>query len=60
MSIVYVAKGKEEGDVRQRLLLKLKKTVVPIGDVALYKSVPTPFPCAGALGNIDNYLYIFL
>ena len=43
-----------------RTFIKIKKTVVPIGDVALDKSVPTPFPCAGALGNIDNYLYIFL
>ena len=27
------------------------KTVVPIGDVALDKSVPTPFPSAGTLGT---------
>ena len=40
--------------------IQILKTVFPIGDVALDKSVPTPFPSAGTLGNIDNYLYIFL
>ena len=29
--------------------IQILKTVVPIGDVALYKSVPTPFSFAGTL-----------
>ena len=40
--------------------IQILKTVVHIGDLALYRSVPTPFPSSGTLGNIDNYLYIFL
>ena len=31
--------------------IQILKTVVPIGDVALDKSVPTPFPSAGTLGT---------
>ena len=40
--------------------IQILKTVFPIGDVALDRSVPTSFPSAATLGNIDNYLYIFL
>ena len=32
-------------------LIQILKTVVHIGDVALDKSVPTPFPSAGTLGT---------
>ena len=31
--------------------IQILKTVFPIGDVALDKSVPTPFPSAGTLGT---------
>ncbi len=31
--------------------IQILKTVVRIGDVALDKSVPTPFPSAGTLGT---------
>ena len=48
--IVYVAKGKGEGRCGSDLYSNLK-TVVHIGDVALDKSVPAPFPFAGTLGT---------
>ncbi len=35
----------------QQLLFQILKTVLHIGDVALDKSVPTPFPSAGTLGT---------
>ena len=31
--------------------IQILKTVVPIGDVALDKNVPTPLPSAGTLGT---------
>ena len=31
--------------------IQILKTVFPIGDVALDKSVPTPFPSTGTLGT---------
>ena len=37
--------------------IQILKTVFPIGDVALDKSVPTPFPSAGTLAHKPlNYL----
>ena len=36
-------KGKVRGCVAETFI-QILKTVVPIGDVALYKSVPTPLP----------------
>ena len=38
------------GDVTATFI-QILKTVVPIGDMALDKSVPTPFPSAGTLGT---------
>ncbi len=43
-----------KGKVREGVaatFIQILKTVVHIGDVALYKSVPTPFPSAGTLGT---------
>mgnify|MGYP001694733093 FL=1 len=42
--------GGVEGGVAATFI-QILKTVVPIGDVALDKSVPTPFPSAGTLGT---------
>ena len=42
--------GGVEGGVAATFILILK-TVVPIGGVALDKSVPTPSPAAGNLGT---------
>ena len=50
MAIVYVAKGKVRGGV-EATFIQILKTVVPIGDVALDKNVPTPLPSAGTLGT---------
>ena len=51
MAIIYVAKRKKEGGGVAATFIQILKTVVPIGDVALYRSVPTPFPSAGTLGT---------
>jgi len=43
-----------KGKVREGVattFIQILKTVVHIGDVALYKSVPTPFPSASTLGT---------
>ena len=42
--------GGGRGDVAATFI-QILKTVFPIGDVALDKSVPTPFPSAGTLGT---------
>ena len=34
--------------------IQILKTVVPIGDVALYRSVPTPFPLRRYLRHINR------
>ena len=52
-------RGSSGGGVAETFI-QILKTVVPIGDVVLDRSVPTPFPSACTLGNIDNCLYIFL
>ena len=43
-------RGREMGGVAATFI-QILKTVVPIGDVALDKSVPTPLPSAGTLGT---------
>ena len=40
--------------------IQILKTVVPIGDVALDKSVPTPLPLRLYLRHINHHLYIFI
>ena len=50
MAIVYVAKGKVRGGV-EATFIQILKTVVPIGNVALDKNVPTPLPSASTLGT---------
>ena len=43
-----------KGDVRggvEATFIQILKTVVHIGDVALDRNVPTPFPSAGTLGT---------
>ena len=43
-------RGGEKGGVAETFI-QILKTVVPIGDVALDKSVPTPLSSAGTLGT---------
>ena len=43
-------KGKVRGGVAATFI-QILKTVVLIGDMALDRSVPTPFPSAGTLGT---------
>ena len=43
-------KGKMGGGVAATFI-QILKTVVPIGNVALDKNVPTPLPSAGTLGT---------
>ena len=45
-----LTRGKVRGCV-EATFIQILKTVVPIGNVVLDKSVPTPLPPAGTLGT---------